>query len=90
MPIRTSMLYCLAQSMTCLISSNEFHGERQNIREIGTMSLHASITLYQQKGLKEFLNSFKFSYLDIIQNDEIFRGYIRGFFFKFFISIQHL
>ena len=23
---------------------------------------------------------FKFSYLDIIQNDEIFRGYIRGFF----------
>ncbi len=39
-----------------------------------------TITLYQQKGLKEFLNSFKFSYLDIIQNDEIFRGYIRGFF----------
>ena len=36
--------------------------------------------MYQQKGLKEFLNSFKFSYLDIIQNDEIFRGYIRGFF----------
>ena len=36
--------------------------------------------MYQQKGLKEFLDSFKFSYLDIIQNDEIFRGYIRGFF----------
>ena len=32
------------------------------------------------KILKEFLDSFKFSYLDIIQNDEIFRGYIRGFF----------
>ena len=30
--------------------------------------------------MKEFLDSFKFSYLDIIQNDEIFRGYIRGFF----------
>ena len=39
-----------------------------------------TITLYQQKGLKEFLDSFQFSYLDIIQNDEIFRGYIRGFF----------
>ena len=39
-----------------------------------------TITLYKQKGLKEFLDSFKFSYLDIIQNDEIFRGYIRGFF----------
>ena len=38
------------------------------------------ITLYKQKGLKEFLESFKFSFLDIIQNDEIFRGYIRGFF----------
>ena len=38
------------------------------------------ITLYKQKGLKEFLDSFKFSYLDIIQNDEIFRGYLRGFF----------
>ena len=38
------------------------------------------ITLYKQKGLKEFLESFKFSFLDIIQNDEIFRGYLRGFF----------
>jgi len=38
------------------------------------------ITLYKQKGLKEFLESLKFSFLDIIQNDEIFRGYIRGFF----------
>ncbi|EHI78105.1 hypothetical protein HMPREF9093_01630 [Fusobacterium sp. oral taxon 370 str. F0437] len=39
-----------------------------------------TITLYKQKGLKEFLESFKFSFLDIIQNDEIFRGYLRGFF----------
>ena len=38
------------------------------------------ITLYKQKGLKEFLESFKSSFLDIIQNDEIFRGYLRGFF----------
>lgn len=38
------------------------------------------ITLYKQKGLKEFLESFKFTFLDIIQNDEIFRGYLRGFF----------
>ena len=38
------------------------------------------ITLYKQKGLKEFLESFKFSFLDIIQNDEIFKGYLRGFF----------
>ena len=38
------------------------------------------ITLYKQKSLKEFLESFKFSFLDIIQNDEIFRGYLRGFF----------
>ena len=38
------------------------------------------ITLYKQKGLKEFLESFKFSFLNIIQNDEIFRGYLRGFF----------
>ena len=38
------------------------------------------ITLYKQKGLKEFLESFKFSFLDIIQNDDIFRGYLRGFF----------
>ena len=38
------------------------------------------ITLYKQKGLKEFFESFKFSFLDIIQNDEIFRGYLRGFF----------
>ena len=38
------------------------------------------ITLYKQKGLKEFLESFKFSFLDIIQNDEIFIGYLRGFF----------
>ena len=38
------------------------------------------ITLYKQKGLKEFLESLKFSFLDIIQNDEIFRGYLRGFF----------
>ena len=38
------------------------------------------ITLYKQKGLKEFLESFKFSFLYIIQNDEIFRGYLRGFF----------
>ena len=38
------------------------------------------ITLYKQKGLKEFLETFKFSFLDIIQNDEIFRGYLRGFF----------
>lgn len=38
------------------------------------------ITLYKQKGLKEFLENFKFSFLDIIQNDEIFRGYLRGFF----------
>jgi len=37
------------------------------------------ITLYKQKGLKEFLESFKFSF-DIIQNDEIFKGYLRGFF----------
>ena len=39
-----------------------------------------TITLYKQKDLKEFLESFKFSFLDIIQNDEIFRGYLRGFF----------
>ena len=38
------------------------------------------ITLYKQKGLKEFLESFKFAFLDIIQNDEIFKGYLRGFF----------
>ena len=38
------------------------------------------ITLYKQKGLKEFLESFKFSFLDIFQNDEIFKGYLRGFF----------
>ena len=38
------------------------------------------ITLYKQKGLKEFLESFKFSFLDIIQNDEIFKGYLGGFF----------
>ena len=43
-----------------------------------------TITLYQQKGLKEFLDSFKFSYLDIIQNDEIFRGYMR-FLFKLWL-----
>lgn len=39
-----------------------------------------TITLYQQKGIKDFINSLKFSYLDILQNDEIFRGYIRGVF----------
>ena len=39
-----------------------------------------TISLYKQKGIKEYLDSFKFSYLDIIQNDEIFKGYIRGFF----------
>ena len=39
-----------------------------------------TISLYFQKGLKEFLESLKFSFLDIIQNEEIFRGYIRGFF----------
>ena len=39
-----------------------------------------TISLYKQKGIKDYLDSFKFSYLDIIQNDEIFKGYIRGFF----------
>ena len=39
-----------------------------------------TISLYFQKGLKEFLESLKFSFLDIIQNEEIFKGYIRGFF----------
>ena len=38
------------------------------------------ITLYKQKGLKEFLESFKFSFLDIIQNDVLFRGYLCGLF----------
>lgn len=39
-----------------------------------------TITVYQQKGIKEFIKNLQFSYLDIQQNEEIFRGYIRGIF----------
>ena len=39
-----------------------------------------TITVYQQKGIKDFIMSLKFSYLDILQNEEIYKGYIRGVF----------
>ncbi|WP_022819334.1 DNA-binding protein WhiA [Fusobacterium russii] len=39
-----------------------------------------TITVYQQKGIRDFINSLKFSYLDILQNEEIYKGYIRGVF----------
>lgn len=39
-----------------------------------------TITIYQQKGIRDFINSLKFSYLDILHNEEIYKGYIRGVF----------
>lgn len=39
-----------------------------------------TITIYQQKGIRDFINSLNFSYLDIFQNEEIYKGYIRGVF----------
>lgn len=39
-----------------------------------------TITVYKQKGIKEFIKKIYFSYLDIQQNEEIFKGYIRGIF----------
>lgn len=39
-----------------------------------------SIIIYKQKELKKFLEDINFSYLDIIQNEEIFKGYMRGIF----------
>lgn len=39
-----------------------------------------TITIYQQKGIKNFINSLSFSYLDILQNEEIYKGYLRGVF----------
>lgn len=39
-----------------------------------------TITVYKQKGILDFINKLKFSYLDLIQNEEIFKGYMRGIF----------
>lgn len=39
-----------------------------------------TITVYKQKGIKEFIKSLNFSYLDIVNNEEVFRGYLRGVF----------
>lgn len=39
-----------------------------------------TITVYRQKGIKDFIRDLKFSYLDIQQNNEIFKGYTRGIF----------
>ena len=39
-----------------------------------------TITIFPQKGIREFIKNLNFSYLDILHNDEIFRGYLRGIF----------
>ncbi|WP_298975082.1 DNA-binding protein WhiA [uncultured Fusobacterium sp.] len=73
--ILAKRLYSLIKTTSCL----QF-GIKYSITKKFTEHRIYTITLYKQKGLKEFLESFKFSFLDIIQNDEIFRGYLRGFF----------
>ena len=77
--MENSILAKRVYSLIKVTSSLKF-GIKYSITKKFTEHKVYTITLYQQKGLKEFLDSFKFSYLDIIQNDEIFRGYIRGFF----------
>ncbi|MBS9775814.1 MAG: DNA-binding protein WhiA [Fusobacterium sp.] len=39
-----------------------------------------TILIFPQKNLKEFIEKLNFSYLDIIHNDEILKGYLRGIF----------
>lgn len=39
-----------------------------------------TILIFQQKGIREFIEKLNFSYLDIIHNEEILRGYMRGIF----------
>lgn len=39
-----------------------------------------TITIFRQKYIDEFLKKLQFSFLDILNNDEIFRGYLRGIF----------
>ena len=41
--MRTSMPYFLATLMTCSMSFIEFHGERQNMSEMGTSSFSVSM-----------------------------------------------
>ena len=77
--MENSILAKRVYSLIKVTSSLKF-GIKYSVTKKFTEHRVYTITLYQQKGLKEFLDSFKFSYLDIIQNDEIFRGYIRGFF----------
>ena len=77
--MENSILAKRVYSLIKVTSSLKF-GIKYSVTKKFTEHKVYTITLYQQKGLKEFLDSFKFSYLDIIQNDEIFRGYIRGFF----------
>ena len=77
--IENSILAKRLYSLIKATSSLQF-GIKYSITKKFTEHRIYVITLYKQKGLKEFLESFKFSFLDIIQNDEIFRGYLRGFF----------
>ena len=77
--IENSILAKRLYSLIKATSSLQF-GIKYSITKKFTEHRIYVITLYKQKGLKEFLESFKFSFLDIIQNDEIFKGYLRGFF----------
>lgn len=39
-----------------------------------------TILIFPQKGIREFMAKLNFSYLDIIHNEEILKGYMRGIF----------
>ncbi|KXA16558.1 hypothetical protein HMPREF3206_00326 [Fusobacterium equinum] len=39
-----------------------------------------SIEVFRQKGIKEFLSSLQFRYIDIVSHEEILKGYIKGMF----------
>ena len=77
--MENSILVKRLYSLIKATSSLKF-GIKYSISKRFTEHTIYTISLYKQKGIKDYLDSFKFSYLDIIQNDEIFKGYIRGFF----------
>ena len=77
--MENSILAKRLYSLIKVTSSLKF-GIKYSISKRFTEHTIYTISLYKQKGIKDYLDSFKFSYLDIIQNDEIFKGYIRGFF----------
>lgn len=77
--VENSFLAKRAYSLLKELSSLKMGIKYSVCNKLGEHNVY-TIQVYRQKGMKDFLTSLHFRYIDIVSHEEILRGYIKGMF----------